>query len=123
MKAAFIRDSGRAPAVRGAGDVMRLLPEALTFRAAARAALRFDGCASNVGAMPPGMLRLGPHVADDVAMIGFPIGNEAITALIRYRDAVALTVVTDPLRLGPAPDLREWLNDELAGWGLAEVVW
>jgi hypothetical protein len=123
MKAAFIRDSGRAPAVRGAGDVMRLLPEALTFRAAARAALRFDGCASNVGAMPPGMLRLGPHLADDVAMIGFPIGNEAITALIRYRDAVALTVVTDPLRLGPAPDLREWLNDELAGWGLAEVVW
>jgi hypothetical protein len=123
MKAAFIRDSGRVPAVRGAGDVMRLLPEALTFRAAARAALRFDGCASNVGAMPPGMLQIGPHIADDVAMLGFPIGNEAITALIRYRDEVAVAVVTDPLRLGPAADLRTWLADELAAWGLHEVVW
>jgi hypothetical protein len=123
MKAAFIRDAGQVPAVRGAGDVMRLLPEALTFKAAARAALRFDGCASNVGAIPPRMLQLGPHVADEVAMLGFPIGNEALTALIRYRDAVAVTVVTDPLRLGPAPDLREWLDEELAGWGLPEVTW
>jgi diacylglycerol O-acyltransferase / wax synthase len=123
MKAAFIADSGRVPAVRGAGDVMRLLPERLTFRAAARAALRFDGCASNVGAVPPRMLELGPHVAEDVAMLGFPIGNESITVLIRYRDQVAVTVVTDPLRLGPAADLRTWLLEELAGWGLGEVVW
>jgi hypothetical protein len=123
MKAAFIRDSGQVPAVRGAGDVMRLLPEALTFKAAARAALRYDGCASNVGAIPPRMLQLGPHLADDVAMLGFPIGNEAITALIRYRDVVAVTVVTDPLRLGAAPDLREWLAEELGGWGLAAGVW
>jgi diacylglycerol O-acyltransferase len=123
MKAAFIRDSGRVPAVRGAGDVMRLLPEAVTFKAAARAALRYDGCASNVGAIPPRMLRLGAHLANDAAMLGFPIGNEAITALIRYRDAVVVSVVTDPLRLGPAPDLREWLDEELAGWGLPEVVW
>jgi hypothetical protein len=122
MKAAFIRDSGKVPAVRGAGDVMRLLPEAVTFRAAARAALRFDGCASNVGEVPPGMLRLGPHVAESAAMFGFPIGNEAITVLIRYRDRVAVTVVTDPLRMGPSADLREWLGDELAGWGFSEVV-
>jgi diacylglycerol O-acyltransferase len=123
MKTAFIRDSGRVPAVRGAGDVMRLLPESLTFKAAARAAVRFDGCASNVGSVPPRMLRLGPHVATEAAMLGFPIGNEAITALIRYGDSVALTVVTDPLRLGPAPDLREWLDEELAAWGLPELVW
>lgn len=123
MKAAFIRDSGRVPAVRGAGDVMRLLPEAVTFRAAARAALRFDGCASNVGAVPPGMLRLGPHVAQRAAMLGFPIGNEAITVLIRHGEAVAIAVVTDPLRLGPSPDLRAWLDEELSAWGLEEVVW
>lgn len=123
MKAAFIRDSGQVPAVRGAGDVMRLLPEAVTFRAAARAALRFDGCASNVGAVPPGMLRLGPHVAQRAAMLGFPIGNESITALIRHGDAVSIAVVTDPLRLGAAPDLRSWLDEELSAWGLEEVVW
>ena len=122
MKAAFIRDSGRVPAVRGAGDVMRLLPEAVTFRAAARAALRFDGCASNVGEVPPGLLRLGSHDARDAVMLGFPIGNEAITVLIRYRTAVSVGVVTDPLRLGASPDLREWLAEELAAWGLAQVV-
>ncbi|MGA9856740.1 MAG: hypothetical protein WBQ18_02695 [Solirubrobacteraceae bacterium] len=122
MKAAFIRDSAQAPTVRGAGDVMRLLPEALTFRAAAQAALRIDGCASNVGAIPPGMLRLGPHIADDLAMLGFPIGNETLTGLARYRDQVAVTVMTDPVRLGPAADLRSWFAEELAGWGLDEVV-
>jgi hypothetical protein len=123
MKAAFIADSARAPTVRGAGDAMRLLPEGLTFRAAARAALRFDGCASNVGRVPPAMARLDGHEATDMAMLGFPIGNEALTCLIRHRDQVALSVVTDPLRLGPAADLRAWLADELAGWGLTEVVW
>lgn len=123
MKAAFVADSGRVPAVRGAGDVMRLLPERLVFRAAARAALRFDGCASNVGDVPPDMLRLGPHLASDAAMLGFPIGNEAITVLIRYRDQVSVSVVTDPLRLGPAADLRAWLQEELTAWGLGEAVW
>jgi hypothetical protein len=123
MKAAFIADSGSVPTVRGAGDVMRLLPEPLTFRAAARAALRFDGCASNVGSVPAGMSLLGSHAADDMAMLGFPIGNEALTCLIRYRDRIGVTVVTDPLRLGPAADLRAWLGEELAAWGLSEVVW
>jgi hypothetical protein len=123
MKAAFIADSGRVPTVRGAGDVMRLLPEALTFQVAARAALRFDGCASNVGSVPAGMSFLGPHEARDMALLGFPIGNEALTALIRHRDRIAISVVTDPLRLGPAADLRAWLDEELAAWGLAEVVW
>lgn len=124
MKAAFIADAGSAPAVRGAGDVMRLLPEALTFRAAARAAQQFDGCASNVGEVPAGMLRLGRHEAREVAMLGWPIGNEALTALIRYRDQVAVSVVTDPSRLGPGPgpDLRGWVADELEAWGLSREV-
>jgi hypothetical protein len=123
MKAAFTADSGSVPTVRGAGDVMRLLPEPLTFRAAARAALRFDGCASNVGRVPAGMSLLGPHEADDMAMLGFPIGNEALACLIRYRDQVGVSVVTDPLRLGPAANLRAWLSEELSAWGLPEGVW
>jgi len=123
MKAAFVADTGTAPVVRGAGDVMRLLPEALTFKVAAHAAKQFDGCASNVGPVPERMLGIGPHRADDVVLLGFPIGNEALTALIRYRDRVAVSVVTDPLRLGPAADLRAWLTEELDAWGLTDVVW
>jgi diacylglycerol O-acyltransferase len=123
MKAAFIADTGTAPVVRGAGDAMRLLPEPLTFRLAARAALRFDGCASNVGAVPERMLTFGGHAADDVAMLGFPIGNETLTVLIRHRERVTVSVVTDPLRLGSAADVRAWLAAELDAWGLADVVW
>jgi hypothetical protein len=123
MKAAFVADTGTAPVVRGAGDVMRLLPEAVTFQFAAHAAKQFDGCASNVGPMPERMLHLGPHRATDATMLGFPIGNEALTALIRHGDRVAVSVVTDPLRLGPAADLREWLAEELEAWGLNDVVW
>ncbi|MGH2942837.1 MAG: hypothetical protein ACRDLN_08720, partial [Solirubrobacteraceae bacterium] len=123
MKAAFLADTGTAPVVRGAGDAMRLLPEPVTFQFAAHAAKQFDGCASNVGPVPPGMLRIGPHRAHDAAMIGFPIGNEALTALIRYGDRLAIAVVTDPLRLGAAADLRAWLAEELAAWGLTDAVW
>jgi hypothetical protein len=123
MKAAFVADTGTAPVVRGAGDVMRLLPEALTFQVAAHAARQFDGCASNVGPVPERMLSIGTSSARDAVLLGFPIGNEALTALIRYRDRVAVSVVTDPLRLGPAADLRAWLTEELAAWGLTDVVW
>ncbi|MEA2233755.1 MAG: hypothetical protein QOD83_3571 [Solirubrobacteraceae bacterium] len=123
MKAAFVADTGTAPVVRGASDAMRLLPEVLTLHAARRAAEQFDGCASNVGPVPERMLSLGPHHARDLALIGFPIGNEALTALIRYGDRVAISVVTDPARLGPAADLRAWLAAELDQWGLTDVVW
>jgi hypothetical protein len=123
MKAAFVADTGTAPVVRGAGDAMRLLPEPLTFRLATRAALRFDGCASNVGVVPERMLHLGGHDATDVAMLGFPIGNEMLAVLIRHRERVTVSVVTDPLRLGSAADPRAWLAEELAAWGLTDVVW
>jgi hypothetical protein len=102
---------------------MRLLPEPVTFQFAAYAAKQFDGCASNIGEVPEGMSTIGPHHASDMAMLGFPIGNEALTALIRYRDRVTVAVVTDPQRLGPAADLRAWLADELEAWGLTDVVW
>jgi hypothetical protein len=123
MKAAFSADTGTAPLVRGAGDAARLLPEPVTFRLAAHAATSFDGCASNVGHVPEGMLRIGPHEASDGAMLGFPIGNEALIALSRYGDRLTIALVTDPDRLGPAADLRAWLAEELEGWGLTDVVW
>jgi diacylglycerol O-acyltransferase len=123
MKSAFVADTATAPTVRGAGDAMRLLPEPLTFKLAAHAAKQFDGCASNVGPVPEGMLRIGPHEAREVAMLGFPIGNEALTALIRHGDRATVSVVTDPLRLGPAADLRAWLSEELDAWGLPSAVW
>jgi hypothetical protein len=123
MKAAFVADTGTAPVVRGAGDAARLLPEPVTFQFAAHAAKAFDGCASNIGAMPERMPTIGSHEAADVAFFGFPIGNEALTALIRYRDRVTIAVVTDPDRLGPAADLRAWLAEELGGWGLSDAVW
>jgi hypothetical protein len=123
MKAAFLADTGTAPVVRGAGDAARLLPEPLTFQFAAHAAKSFDGCASNVGAVPEGMLRIGSHQASDGAMLGYPIGNEALIALSRYGDRLTIAVITDPDRLGPAADLRAWLAQELADWGLTDVVW
>jgi diacylglycerol O-acyltransferase len=123
MKAAFLADTGTAPVVRGAGDAARLLPEPLTFQFAAHAAKSFDGCASNIGAVPGGMLTIGPHEASDAAMLGFPIGNEALVALIRYGDRLTIAVATDPDRLGPAADLRARLVEELAGWGLTDAVW
>jgi hypothetical protein len=123
MKAAFVADTGTTAVVRGAGDAARLLPEPVTFQFAAHAAKAFDGCASNIGPVPEQMPIIGSHEASDVAMLGFPIGNEALTALIRYRDRVTVAVVTDPDRLGPAADLRAWLADELEAWGLAEAVW
>jgi hypothetical protein len=100
-----------------------LLPELLTFRFAAPSAQSFDGCASNVGQLPEGMLRIGSHEASDGAMLGFPIGNEALIALSRYFDRLTIALITDPDRLGPAADLRAWLAEELAGWGLTGVVW
>jgi diacylglycerol O-acyltransferase len=123
MKQAFLADTGTAPVVRGAGDAARLLPEPLTFQLAARAAKSFDGCASNVGAVPAGMLRIGAHEAGDAAMLGFPIGNEVLIALVRYNDRLTIALMTDPDRLGPAADLRARLTDELQRWGLTDAVW
>ena len=56
-------------------------------------------------------------------MLGFPIGNEALTVLIRHGERISVSVLTDPLRLGVAADLRAWLAEELDASGLAGVVW
>jgi hypothetical protein len=126
MKAAFIADTGTAPTVRGVPDVARLLPERIALRAAAKGATQFDGTVSVVGMMPDAMRRLGPYEASELQMMGFPIGNEALIGLVRYRVGsgvvCSLTVITDPERLGRDGDIREWLTEELAAWGIRDVV-
>ncbi len=121
-RAALEADAATAPTIRGVPDIARLLPERVTLYAAYRAAVSFDGCVSNVGELPPGMLRLGPHEASHAVMLGFPIGNEALIGLLRYRDQVSLSAVTDPFRMGRDANLRTWLTEELAAWGLRDVV-
>lgn len=123
MKAAFVADAQSAPPVRGVGDATRLLPEALTVKAAARAAMAFDACATNPGALPDDAGRLGPHVATDTCAVGFPIGLDLIVALSRRPGAVTICAVADAARLGGDPDLRGWVADELAAWGLPDEVW
>lgn len=123
MKAAFVADAATAPPVRGFNDAARLLPEALAIRFAERAALSFDACASNPGAMPAGVRRLGRHTATSAATMGWPIALDLIAALSRGPDSVGITVVGDPSRLGPGADVRGWLGDELRGWGLRDGRW
>jgi hypothetical protein len=72
------------------------------------------------------MRRLGPYEASELQMMGFPIGNEALIGLVRYRTgsgvACSMTVITDPERLGPNGNIRAWLAEELAAWGITDVV-
>jgi hypothetical protein len=123
MKAAFAADSVTAPPVRGVNDATGLLPEALTIRVAKRAAMGFDACASNPGAVPPGAYRIGPHTASELAVIGLPIGLDLILALSRSDSHVYVSAVADPGRLGPGSDFRSWFADELAKWGLPDRIW
>jgi hypothetical protein len=118
MKEAYIADTKTAPAVRGAGDFLRLFPERVAYFFAAKAAVNFDGCVSNVGELPAEFEYLGDRQATAAEMIGFPIGNEMIAAITRSGGNVAMTFVTDPARMGDESDLRTWLAEELAHWGI-----
>lgn len=122
-KAAFVADAASAPPVRGVGDATRLLPEALTIRAAERAAMGFDACASNPGALPDGVRDLGPHRATDACVVGWPIGLDLLVALSRTPETVSVSAVGDPSRLGPGADVRAWFGDELHAWGLPDGRW
>jgi hypothetical protein len=122
-KAAFVADAASAPPVRGVGDATRLLPEALTIRAAERAAMGFDACASNPGALPDGVRDLGPHRATDACVVGWPIGLDLLVALSRTPETVSVSAVGDPSRLGPEADVRAWFGDELHAWGLPDGRW
>lgn len=118
-KEAYIADSQTPTAMRGANDVARFFPERLTYFFAAKAATAFDGCASNVGELPESFRLLGEHEAVETEMIGFPIGNELMSAITRSGGNVALTFMTDPARMGDNKDLRQWLAEELAAWGIS----
>ncbi len=122
MKAAFAAEAATAPPVRGVGDLTRLLPEALTVRVAERAALAFDACATNPGALPASVACLGDHRPRAVAALGFPIGLDLIAALSRTPEQVSVAVVADAGRIGGA-DVHAWLGDELAAWGLPDRRW
>jgi hypothetical protein len=119
MKEAYIADTQTAKAVRGANDVARFFPERLTYFFAEKAAVAFDGCISNVGELPDNFRKLGDHEVASAEMIGFPIGNEMIVGVLRSGDDVMLTFVTDPARMGKNKDLRQWLAEELAAWGIS----
>jgi hypothetical protein len=118
-KEAYIADSQTPTAMRGAMDFARFFPERLTYFFAAKAATAFDGCASNVGHLPENFQFLGEHEAIATEMIGFPIGNELMSAITRSGGEVALTFMTDPARMGENKDLRQWLAEELAAWGIS----
>jgi hypothetical protein len=119
MKQSYIAAGEDSTAVRGATDIARLLPEAVTYHFAAKAALTFDGCVSNVGDLPENFRKLGEHVASNAEMIGFPIGNEMIGAVTKCGGNAVLNYCTDPARMGTDTDLNQWLADELAAWNLA----
>ncbi|MBJ7355442.1 MAG: hypothetical protein JHC98_11515 [Thermoleophilaceae bacterium] len=118
-KEAYIADSLTPTAMRGANDVARFFPERLTYFFAAKAATAFDGCASNVGELPENFRFLGEHEAVETEMIGFPIGNELMSALTRSGGDIAMAFMTDPARMGDNTDLRQWLAEELAAWGIS----
>lgn len=107
-----------APAPPGVIDAMQVLPSAITHRVAARVQGHVDGVASNVGPIPDPVARLGPHTASEVFLLAGPMLTDLAVCLGRDRDRVALGVVADPARLGPAGELRERLAEELSGWGL-----
>ncbi len=99
-------------------DVMALLPSALTYRLASRVQANVDGVASNVGPIPAHVAQLGRHTAEEVFLLAGPMLTDLTVCLGRDRGQIALGVVADPARLGPAGGLRDRLAEELDGWRL-----
>jgi hypothetical protein len=102
----------------GVIDVMALLPSSITHRLASRVQGNVDGVASNVGPVPAHVAELGSHTAREVFLLAGPMLTDLTVCLGRDRGEIALGVVADPARLGPAGGLRERLAEELEGWGL-----
>jgi diacylglycerol O-acyltransferase / wax synthase len=78
--------------------------------------------ASNVGPIPPHVAQLGRHTAREVFLLAGPMLTDLTVCLGSDRTEMAVGVVADPARLGPAGGLRDRLAEELAGWGLAARV-
>jgi hypothetical protein len=102
----------------GVIDVMALLPSTITHRLASRVQGNVDGVASNVGPIPAHVAGLGRHTAHEVFLLAGPMLTDLTVCLGRDGGQIALGVVADPARLGPAGGLRERLAEELEGWGL-----
>lgn len=101
---------------------MQLLPNAITYRVASRVQAHADGVASNVGAIPEHVARLGPHVAREVYLLASPMLTDLTVCLGRDRSHLSVGVVADPARLGPTGALRQHVAEELAAWGIEASV-
>jgi hypothetical protein len=120
---AQVARTGRVPVAPGVVDAMKLLPDDVTRRVVFGVHGHYDAAASNVGPLPPGMLKLGGRTATDAVLMAFPMGSDLSVALARHGDVVQLGVVADPSRLGGGPPLRERLAAELSAWNLPARVW
>jgi hypothetical protein len=120
---ARVARTGRVPVAPGVIDAMALLPDDVTRRVVFGVHGHYDGAASNVGPLPPGILGLDGARATDAVLMAFPLGSDLSVALARHDDVVQLGVVADPSRLGGGPPLRERLAAELDAWSLPARIW
>jgi diacylglycerol O-acyltransferase len=118
-----IKATGRVPVAPGVVDALKLLPDAVTARVMFGVHAGYDGAVSNVGALPPGIRRIGEHVASDAFLMAFPLGSDLALAFGRQDGDVTLGAVADPSRLGGGPPLQERLAEELAAWDLPTTDW
>ncbi|HWE10951.1 MAG TPA: hypothetical protein VG325_16500 [Solirubrobacteraceae bacterium] len=118
-----VRTTGRVPVAPGVVDAMRLLPDAITSRVLFGVHARYDGAVSNVGPLPPGIMRIGDHVATDAFLMAFPLGSDLAVGFATHGMSLALGAVADPSRLGAGPPLRERITRELGHWGIAASAW
>jgi hypothetical protein len=118
-----VRVTGRVPVAPGVVDAMRLLPDAVTSRVMFGVHAHYDGAVSNVGPLPPGIMRIGRHVATDAFLMAFPLGSDLAIGFATHGTSVALGAVADPSRLGAGPALRERIAHELGQWGIPASAW
>lgn len=118
-----VQTTGRVPVAPGVVDAMRLLPDAVSSRVMFGVHAHYDGAVSNVGPLPPGMMRIGEHVATDAFLMAFPLGSDLAIGFGTHGDAVQLGAVADPSRLGAGPPLRDRIARELERWGLSSTAW
>jgi diacylglycerol O-acyltransferase / wax synthase len=118
-----VRVSGRVPVAPGVIDAMRLLPDAVSSRVMFGVHAHYDGAVSNVGPLPPAMMRMGGHTATDAFLMAYPLGSDLAMGFAMHGTALALGAVADPSRLGAGPPLRDRIAVELKRWGLDATAW
>jgi hypothetical protein len=118
-----VQVTGRVPVAPGVVDAMRLLPDAITARVMFGVHAHYDGAVSNVGPLPPGIMRIGGHMATDAFLMAFPLGSDLAIGFATHGTSLALGAVADPSRLGAGPPLRERIAHELGQWGIPATAW